>query len=98
MTYAHDALRPAAASKPVAVTRLAGTVVAFPRWLRNFLRNRRAMRQLSEMSDWQLADIGLTRCDIGVAAFRSVPGAETRMLSDLAHERARVLSASRQIT
>ncbi|MBN7763997.1 DUF1127 domain-containing protein [Nitratireductor aquibiodomus] len=42
------------------------------------------------MSDWQLADIGLTRCDVDTAAL-SVPRAQvTQRLQTVAHERARM--------
>jgi uncharacterized protein YjiS (DUF1127 family) len=38
-----------------------------------WLRYREAVRELSEMSDTELADIGITRCDIGYVARQTVP-------------------------
>lgn len=43
----------------------AAVVNAVSTWLRA-MRNRRAVYRLGELSDWELADIGLTRADLNV--------------------------------
>ena len=51
------------AARPAAALRLARKVVDTLRaW-----RNRRQIYRLAEMSEWELADIGLTRADLSVA-------------------------------
>ena len=67
-----------AASRPAIAVRLVYTVSNFIRaW-----RNRRAFYQLGEMSDAELADIGLTRSDLSVAVtFGSDPTAHLGSLS-----------------
>ncbi|EKF20602.1 DUF1127 domain-containing protein [Nitratireductor pacificus] len=85
---ASDAFATTAAARPVAIARLA--VVSVFASLRRFWQTRQAMHQLSEMSDWQLADIGLTRCDIDVVSLSVAHGDVTRALQELAAERAAV--------
>ena len=80
---AHDFATSASrsASRPAVATRLANTVANFYRvW-----KNRHAFDHLDEMTDAQLADIGLTRGDLRIAAnapFGSDPTAMLRSLSD----------------
>jgi uncharacterized protein YjiS (DUF1127 family) len=70
-----------AATRPAFAARVVNTVVNFLRaW-----KNRRAFYQLGEMSDAELADIGLTRADLNVAVdlpFGSDPTAHLRPLAD----------------
>ena len=89
MPRAHtDALAVTAVPQPAGVVR--ALTVSLCAKLTGLLSARRAAGQLSEMSDWQLADIGLTRCDVDTAAL-SVPRAQmTRQLQTVAHERARM--------
>jgi uncharacterized protein YjiS (DUF1127 family) len=62
-TYRFATEIPRAASRPALTTRVAETVANFYRaW-----KNRRAFYRLGEMSDAELADIGLTRSDLHVA-------------------------------
>ncbi|WP_292899230.1 MULTISPECIES: DUF1127 domain-containing protein [unclassified Nitratireductor] len=56
----------------------------------NYWRARTAMRHLSEMSDWQLADIGLTRSDVDMVALRAPRKLATQALQEIAYERARM--------
>ncbi|MCT8998778.1 DUF1127 domain-containing protein [Chelativorans intermedius] len=51
--------------------------------------NRRAMRQLREMSDWELRDIGLEPEDIARAYQVPIYDDPTRRLQQIARERAR---------
>jgi uncharacterized protein YjiS (DUF1127 family) len=44
--------------------RLRRLVAALLRWLKAGHKRRLARRQLREMSDWQLKDIGIGRCEI----------------------------------
>ena len=68
-------------ARPVFAARVVNTVANFLRaW-----KNRRAFYQLGEMSDSELADIGLTRSDLNVAIdlpFGSDPTAHLRPLAD----------------
>ena len=45
------------------VTRLARVVPSFVRWIGSLLERRRSRLVLLEMTDDQLRDIGVTRCD-----------------------------------
>lgn len=69
------------ASRPAVATRVANTVANFYRtW-----KNRSAFNQLDEMTNAELADIGLTRTDLRIAAnvpFGSDPTLKLRSLSD----------------
>jgi len=51
--------------------------------------NRRAMRRLSDLTDWELVDIGLTREDIARAYEGSIFDDPTRRLEKIARDRAR---------
>lgn len=66
-------------TRPAIATRVANSVAGFYRaW-----KNRRAFSRLSEMSDAELADIGLTRSDLHVAV-ESPFGDPTTKLRSLA--------------
>jgi uncharacterized protein YjiS (DUF1127 family) len=61
-------------------------------------RNRRALRRLDEMSDAALADIGLTRADLGPASDRRFGEDPTVRLGIVAAERIRRTEAlARQV-
>ena len=45
------------------VSRLAGVVTSFARWMGSRLERRRSRLALLEMTDDQLKDIGVSRCD-----------------------------------
>jgi uncharacterized protein YjiS (DUF1127 family) len=45
------------------VSRLAGVVTSFARWMGSLLERRRSRLALLEMTDDQLKDIGVSRCD-----------------------------------
>lgn len=51
-------------------------------------RNRGEMRRLSEMTEWELADIGLTRRDLVLAGSGSIGSDPTRILQRIVAERA----------
>lgn len=89
MSYADDASPLTAARKPAIGARWADRALALFGRFSEYWRNRRALRQLSEMSDWQLADIGLTRSDVDIATLYSGGAAGTRFLGRIAQERAR---------
>lgn len=59
-------------------------------------RNRRAMAQLNELTDWELVDIGLTREDISLAYDGPVLDDPTRRLESMARARAREEAAMRR--
>ena len=61
------------------------------------LRNREEMRKLSDLSDWELADIGLTRDDLMAAYEMPFTTDPTRMLDRRARERAALEAAARRI-
>jgi uncharacterized protein YjiS (DUF1127 family) len=67
-------------TRPAVATRVAGALVNFYKaW-----KNRRAFYRLGEMSDAELADIGLTRADLYVAIdgpFGSDPTVKLRALA-----------------
>jgi uncharacterized protein YjiS (DUF1127 family) len=67
-------------SRPAVATRVANAVANFYRaW-----KNRRAFYRLGDMSDTELADIGLTRSDLHVAVdipFGSDPTAKLRSIA-----------------
>ncbi|NMG40780.1 DUF1127 domain-containing protein [Chelativorans sp. ZYF759] len=69
------------------VTAIAMRVAGFVRGIARALENRRATLELAELSDHQLADIGLTRADL--AAVRRLPVGQdpTASLADIAHRR-----------
>ncbi|WEX08804.1 DUF1127 domain-containing protein [Chelativorans sp. AA-79] len=57
--------------------------------LRRLFSNRRAMRKLSDLSDWELVDIGLTREDIARAYDGHVMEDPTRRLVQIMQNRTR---------
>jgi uncharacterized protein YjiS (DUF1127 family) len=80
-----------AAARPAFSTRVVNAVSGFVR----ALKNRRAVYHLGEMSDTELADIGLTRADLNVAVdlplgmdptahLGSVADARLRRIEDMA--------------
>ncbi|MBN9217342.1 MAG: DUF1127 domain-containing protein [Mesorhizobium sp.] len=70
-------------SRPAVATRVANTAVNFYRaW-----KNRRAFYRLGEMSDAELADIGLTRADLHVAIDVPFGRDPTAMLREIASDR-----------
>lgn len=72
------------ASRPAVALRLARKVVDTLRaW-----RNRRQIYRLAEMSEWELADIGLTRADLNVAWNSPLSVDPTARLGALADARA----------
>ncbi|MCR4265541.1 DUF1127 domain-containing protein [Nitratireductor sp. ZSWI3] len=95
MTPAHsDALAATAVVQPAGNVRRAA--VAVLSGLMHLWKTRQAMRQLSEMSDWQLADIGLTRCDVDMVALRAPRNEATRRLQVIASERVRAMVPDRR--
>ena len=82
-TFAMTAVsQPAGVVRAIAVSILAKT--------KNYWQARTAMRHLSEMSDWQLADIGLTRSDVDMVTLRAPRKLATQALQEIAHERPRM--------
>ena len=74
-------------SRPAAATRMVNTVSNFYRaW-----KNRRAFYRLGEMSDAELADIGLTRSDLHVAIDVPFGSDPTVRLRSIAVERAETI-------
>lgn len=72
-----------AASRPAVLTRLTYAAAAFYRaW-----RNRREVYRLGEMSDHELADIGLTRTDLHVAISSPFGADPTTLLRNRVQER-----------
>jgi len=78
------------AAKPGFVLRVARTVSEMWRTL----LNRRAMRQLNDLTDWELVDIGLTREDIALAYDGPILDDPTRRLESIARARAKAEGAS----
>ena len=60
-------------------------------------KNRRAFYRLGEMSDSELADIGLTRADLSVAVDLSFGEDPTERLTDITRSRAAVEAAARAV-
>ncbi len=82
------------AAGPAIVVRAARSISGFWR----ALRNRRAFYRLGEMSDIELADIGLTRSDLSVAMDLPFGYDPTLHLGAMAHERIRQAEAlTRQV-
>jgi uncharacterized protein YjiS (DUF1127 family) len=74
-------------SRPAAATRVANGVTNFYRaW-----KNRRAFYRLGEMTDAELADIGLTRADLHVAIDVPFGSDPTVRLRSIAVERAETI-------
>ncbi|WP_011579532.1 MULTISPECIES: DUF1127 domain-containing protein [Chelativorans] len=81
---AEQTIAPITTARPGIVLRLARTVSDMLRlW-----SNRRAMRRLSELSDWELVDIGLTREDITRAYDGPILNDPTRHLEQIVRARA----------
>ncbi|WP_367715914.1 DUF1127 domain-containing protein [Nitratireductor sp. GISD-1A_MAKvit] len=80
-----------------AVSQPAGAVRAVTRSLlarlARYWEARSAVRHLSEMSEWQLADIGLTRSDVDSVALNGARRLATRRLQEIAQERTRIAGA-----
>ncbi|WP_295815084.1 DUF1127 domain-containing protein [uncultured Nitratireductor sp.] len=77
-----------AVAQPAGMVR--AVAVSFVLKVTRFWKTRDAMRQLSEMSDWQLADIGLTRSDLDSVALNAPRILATRALQEIAYERTRM--------
>jgi Domain of unknown function (DUF1127). len=76
-----------------------GFAMRLVRTLSHILRswsNRRAMRQLNELTEWELVDIGLTREDIALAYDGPILDDPTRRLAQIARERAKEDNATRR--
>lgn len=69
------------------VTAFALRVAEFARAAGRARWNRRAILDLSELSDHQLADIGLTRADLAAARRLPIGQDPTASLADMAHRR-----------
>ena len=70
-------------SRPAVATRVANALLnAFQAW-----KNRRAFYRLGEMSDSELADIGLTRADLHVAIDIPFGRDPTKILREIASDR-----------
>jgi uncharacterized protein YjiS (DUF1127 family) len=61
-------------------------------------RNRSDMRRLNRLSDWQLADIGLSRADLDYAwDCPAITGDPTLRLDELIRRRDRIEAAARRV-
>ena len=81
------------ASWIAAAKRVSGMATAFYRdW-----NNRRQFRRLKDMSDWELADIGLTRDDVRQSWRHRVDIEPTAYLSDVAGQRVTLEDAARRV-
>jgi len=67
------------------LTRLARVV----RHVRKIIAGRRALRQLEELEDWQLRDIGVSRRDIHFVGDRSWLDDPSHLLNEIAREHAK---------
>ena len=82
------------ASWIAAARRVSGVAAALYRdW-----NNRRQFRQLREMSDWELADIGLTRDDLRAAHYRRPDVDPTAHLAAIKRERAALEDAAGRVS
>lgn len=82
------------ASWIAAARRVSGVAAAFYRdW-----NNRRQFRRLKEMSDWELADIGLTRDDLRAAWSRRPNVDPTAHLAQLRRSRDSLEDAARRVS
>ena len=61
------------------------------------LLNRRELTRLGDLTDYELADIGLKRADIELAMRSPLAVDPTAQLSALAHERRRVENGARHV-
>lgn len=79
------------------------TVIAVARLVENFgmlvrsLKNRRQLRHLAHMSDYELADIGLVRTDIEIARNCGYGVDPTSRLSRFARERHAIEESARRV-
>jgi len=76
-----------------------GFVLGLVRTASQMLRlwsNRRAMRKLNEMTDWELVDIGLTREDIALAYDGPILDDPTQRLARIVRARAKEECATRR--
>jgi uncharacterized protein YjiS (DUF1127 family) len=81
---AEQTVLPITAARPGYAQRLARVVTEMWRlW-----SNRRAMRRINELSDWELVDIGLTREDISLAYDGPILNDPTRRLEQIRRSRA----------
>lgn len=72
-------------------------LVKLARTLLRRIRNRRDMRRLQALSDWQLADIGLSRDDLDIAWAGSADIDPTARLDGLVRHRNRIEAAARRV-
>jgi uncharacterized protein YjiS (DUF1127 family) len=75
---------------PSRVSALAMRVTGLVRRFVRHLANRRHARELMELSDHQLADIGLTRADLAIARRTSFASDPTQCLAEIARQRGQV--------
>ena len=74
-----------------AAARVKGGLVSMVSWLRALNRNRRAMRDLMEMEEWQLNDIGLTRSDLGFVRHHPLFDDPSRQLVKIARNKGSII-------
>lgn len=92
-TLTHAVLPLPAASRPALWVRVArGSLQAFRVW-----NNRRAFSSLSELTDWQLTDIGVTRGDL-IRAGAHGYGDPTARLSTIVSARLSLEDAARRVS
>jgi len=63
--------------------------------VRKMITGRVALRQLEEMEDWQLTDIGVSRRDVHFVGDRSWLDDPTHLLDQIARERAKEIVRKR---
>ncbi|WP_265515517.1 DUF1127 domain-containing protein [Nitratireductor luteus] len=86
MTVAHHSATPiTAAARPGFAARVARAAAG----LLTLWKSRRAMRHLNDLSDWELADLGLVREDIARAYEIPLLDDPTLRLQQIARKRAR---------
>ena len=76
------------------VTALPGRFVNLVAGMIRIWMNRREIYRLGEMSDWELADIGLTRADLHVASCVPLGEDPTILLGSVAEARIRAAGAA----
>ena len=84
-TFDHATRSMPAAAQPAFAVRVVNTVVSVAR----ALKNRRAFYRLADMTDAELADIGLTRADLSVAIALPLGSDPTAHLGSVADARTR---------
>lgn len=80
-------------TRPAALTRIGHATLR----LLKLWRNRRAFRRLSELTDHELADIGLARADLDVALGASPSGDPTARLMAIADARAGLTGVAKSV-